>query len=345
MKIWINALEQGQKLSSLQYKSLLQSRDADITEHLTQSAARVATSNFEHKIFVRGLIEISNDCTNNCYYCGIRCSNREVQRYSLSMEQILECCRVGHECGIRTFVLQSGENRRLSIDWLVDVVSQIRHLYPQNAITLSLGEMSEESYRRLYEAGANRYLLRHEAINPELYAKIHPRSMSHSHRIESLFKLKEIGYQTGSGFMVGVPHQRIDDIVEDIEFLAQFQPQMIGIGPFIPHAQTPFSEMGAGDIDLTLKVISLVRLMNPKALIPSTTALATLSPEGRNLGILAGANVVMPNLSPLEIRSHYALYNNKTYSGAESAEGLRLLASEFNNIGYTLSLDRGDYKE
>jgi biotin synthase len=266
-----------------------------------------------------------------------------VSRYSLSRETILSCCREGYALGFRTFVLQGGEDVSQTDDWVAETVACIRQEFPDCAITLSLGEKSEETYRRFYNAGANRYLLRHETFNEAHYGKLHPSEMNQTHRLQCLQWLKDIGYQTGTGIMVGSPGQTIDHLVEDILFIERFQPQMIGIGPFIPHADTPFANEPAGSIELTLKLLSIFRLMHPSALIPSTTALASLSPDGRERGILAGANVVMPNLSPSSVREKYSLYNHKAAFGSEAAEGLKLLEEQLNKIGYKISYLRGDH--
>ncbi len=311
---------------------------------LQEAAREIAIANFGHGVFLRGLIEISNYCRNDCRYCGIRRSNRCVERYRLNGETILACCETGYRIGLRTFVLQGGEDPTMTDEFLVPVITQIREKYPECAITLSLGERSEASYRALFEAGANRYLLRHETVNPVLYGDLHPEGMSLENRLNSLRTLKKIGFQTGTGFMVGVPGQTIEDIAEDLAFIRDLQPEMIGIGPFIPHSDTPLGHAPAGSVELTLASLSIARAICPTALIPSTTALASLSTDGRIRGILAGANVVMPNLSPVEERSKYSLYDGKAAFGAEAAEGIHMLERELNAVGYHISWDRGDYK-
>lgn len=345
MNRWIDSLRDNRHLPAEGYRDILLCEDSGTNEYLREEAQRIAQQSFGRDIFIRGLIEITNICRNDCLYCGIRRSNTVVKRYSLSKQTIMECCKEGYRLGIRTFVLQGGENPAMTDSFLVDVVAQIRREYPDCAITLSLGEKSYEEYKRLFDAGANRYLLRHETANKHHYSLLHPSEMSFDNRVQCLEWLKQIGYQTGTGIMVGSPHQTIDNLVEDILFIEQFQPQMIGIGPFIPHNCTPFGDQKAGSIEMTLKLISIFRLIAPSALIPSTTALATLSPQGRELGILSGANVVMPNLSPLTDRANYALYNNKAYSGAEASEGLALLERQLNNIGYKISFERGDFSK
>ncbi len=339
----IDRLRDSHTIEESDYRELLLCEDREVLEYLTLQAREVSHARFSNRVFVRGLIEITNRCRNGCYYCGIRSANRNVKRYSLSKEVILECCREGYKLGFSTFVLQGGEDPTMSVDWLVDVVREIRAEFADCAITLSLGEMSRESYERLFEAGANRYLLRHESHSAELYNMLHPSALSHSNRLRSLHDLKEIGYQTGTGFMVGAPKQSVDHLVEDILYIERLSPEMIGIGPFIPHHETPFAQERAGSVEMTLKLISIFRLMKPSALIPSTTALATLSPDGRERGILAGANVVMPNLSPRTLRSQYSLYDNKAAFGEESAEGLASLERQMAGIGYEVSYERGDY--
>ena len=343
MKRLIDKLHQAHTLSAEEYRSLLFCEDPESLGHLQAKAQQTTIDRFGRNVFIRGLIEISNRCRNNCLYCGIRKSNTMVSRYSLSQETILSCCREGYALGFRTFVLQGGEDVSQTDGWVEKTVSAIRREFPDCAITLSLGEKSKEAYQRFYDAGANRYLLRHETFNEAHYGKLHPSEMSRKHRLQCLEWLKEIGYQTGTGIMVGSPGQTVEHLVEDLLFIERFQPEMIGIGPFIPHADTPFAHEAAGSIDLTLKLIAVFRLMHPSALIPSTTALATLSPDGRERGILAGANVVMPNLSPSSVREKYTLYNHKAAFGSEAAEGLELLEEQLNRIGYKISYLRGDH--
>lgn len=343
MKQLIDKLRREHSLTGEEYASLLSCRDAGILAHLQRQAQEVALARFGNKVFIRGLIEIGNRCRNNCFYCGIRKGNPSVARYGLTRETILECCREGYASGFRTFVMQGGEDRSQTDEWTEQTVAAIRREFPDCAITLSLGEKSREAYERFFRAGANRYLLRHETHNEQHYRRLHPEEMSLSHRLQCLQWLKEIGYQTGTGIMVGSPGQCTEHLVEDLLFIGQFQPEMIGIGPFIPHHDTPFAAEPAGSVEMTLKLLSIFRLMHPSALIPSTTALATLSPDGRERGILAGANVVMPNLSPREQREKYALYDNKAAFGAEAAEGLRNLAQRLETIGYRISTEKGDF--
>lgn len=344
MKRLIDKLRHEQGLSGEEYAALLTCRDADTLLYMQQQAREVARTHFGNAVFIRGLIEVGNRCCNNCYYCGIRKGNTTVARYALSRESILACCREGYALGFRTFVMQGGEDPAMTDEWTEETVAAIRNEFPDCAITLSLGEKTREAYERFFRAGANRYLLRHETHNEEHYRKLHPEEMSLKHRLQCLQELKEIGYQTGTGIMVGSPGQTLTHLVEDLLFIEQFHPEMIGIGPFIPHHGTPFASEPAGSVEMTLRLLSIFRLMHPSALIPSTTALATLSADGRERGILAGANVVMPNLSPREQREKYALYDNKAAFGAEAAEGLRNLAQRLEAIGYRISTDRGDYK-
>lgn len=339
----IDKLRRERKLNAEEYKALLLCQDAEVLEYLQRQAQEETLARFGNKIFIRGLIEISNRCRNNCYYCGIRKENRNIARYELTQDEILACCREGYQIGFRTFVLQGGEAPEAKDDRIAETVTAIRREFPDCAITLSLGERSREAYERFFQAGANRYLLRHETHNGQHYRKLHPAEMLLAHRLQCLDQLKEIGYQVGTGIMVGSPHQTIDHLVEDIRFIEQFRPEMIGMGPFIPHRDTPFATSPPGDMELTLKLLSIFRLMLPAALIPATTALATLAPNGRERGILAGANVVMPNLSPPAQRAKYSLYDNKASMGAEAAEGLKRLEEELKKIGYEISKERGDY--
>lgn len=348
MKSLIDKLRRERTLSAEEYKALLLCRDAATLEYLQRQAQEETLARFGNRIFIRGLIEITNRCRNNCYYCGIRRENRNIARYELTQDEILHCCREGYSLGFRTFVLQGGEAPEQKDDRMVETVAAIRREFSDCAITLSLGEKPRDTYERFFRAGANRYLLRHETHNEAHYRLLHPGSgekggMSLQHRLQCLQWLKEIGYQVGTGIMVGSPYQTVDHLVEDILFIERFRPEMIGMGPFIPHHDTPFSTVPPGSMELTLKLLSIFRLMHPAALIPATTALATLAPDGRERGILAGANVVMPNLSPQEQRKKYTLYNNKASLGAEAAEGLQQLEEKLAAIGYRKSKERGDY--
>ena len=344
MKQWIDKLRQERTLSPEELRQLLTGCDADTLRYINKQAQEVALRHFGNKIYIRGLIEVSNCCRNNCYYCGIRKGNPNIERYRLSRESILNCCKQGYELGFRTFVLQGGEDPALTNDQIEMTVARIRQEYPDCAITLSLGEKSREAYERFFRAGANRYLLRHETYNESHYRQLHPAEMSGKQRLQCLADLKDIGYQTGTGIMVGSPGQTVEHIIEDILFIEKLQPEMIGIGPFLPHHDTPIAQYPSGTVERTILLLSIFRLMHPSALIPATTALATLIPDGRERGILAGANVVMPNLSPREERRKYELYNDKASLGAESAEGLATLQKQLNTIGYEISTERGDFK-
>ena len=294
------------------------------------------------KVYIRGLIEFTNYCKNDCYYCGIRNSNKTAERYRLSKEDILACCKEGYSLGFRTFVLQGGEDSFYTDELLCSVISEIRKNYPDCAITLSIGEKKKQSYKAFFEAGANRYLLRHETADNAHYSKLHPAYMSLENRKRCLFDLKEIGYQVGSGFMVGSPFQTMDNIISDLRFLQELKPDMIGIGPYITHAETPFAGYSNGSLELTLRLISILRLLFPYALIPSTTALGTIAPNGRELGLKAGANVVMPNLSPVKFRKLYDLYENKICTGEEAAQCRGCLEQRVKNAGYQIVTDIGN---
>lgn len=344
MKQWIvNKLQQDRTLLPEEFRQLLSGCDAETLRYINERAREVTLRQFGNKIYIRGLIEVSNCCRNNCYYCGIRKGNPNIERYRLSEESILECCRQGYELGFRTFVLQGGEDAALTDERMEAIVVHIRRSFPDCAITLSLGEKSREVYERFFRAGANRYLLRHETYDEAHYRQLHPAEMSAKRRLRCLQDLKEIGYQTGTGVMVGSPGQTVEHLVQDILFIERLRPEMIGIGPFLPHHDTPFAGLPNGTVEQTLLLLSIFRLMHPSALIPATTALATLAPDGRERGILAGANVVMPNLSPREERKKYELYNDKASLGAESAEGLAALQKQLQTIGYEISFDRGDF--
>lgn len=338
----IDKLRKNRKLSLEEYQTLIQGYSPEITEYAAAEAVNVRQQIYGNKVYVRGLIEISNICKNDCYYCGIRKSNPNCDRYRLSKEEILECCREGYELGFRTFVMQGGEDGYYTDDILCDVVSAIHQSFPDCAITLSMGERTKESYGKLYEAGAGRYLLRHETAEKEHYAKLHPKQMSYENRLRCLKDLKEIGYQVGCGFMVGSPYQSSLSLAMDLKFVEEFQPDMCGIGPFIPHKDTIFKEEKAGSVEMTCYLLSLIRLIYPPVLLPATTALGTLDRKGREKGILSGANVVMPNLSPLSVRKKYELYNNKISSGQESAQGLEELKVRMKEISYEVVCEKGD---
>ncbi len=313
-------------------------------EELRQAAQQTAQAVFGNKIYIRGLVEISSICKRDCRYCGLRRSNPNAVRYRLAPEQILSCCEKGYALGFRTFVLQGGEDGFFSDEVVCGVVREIKRRCPDCAVTLSLGERGDESFRRLYAAGADRYLLRHETADLAHYAKLHPDSMSGAERQRQLFVLKQTGFQTGAGFMVGSPYQTAENLADDLLFLKKLQPQMCGIGPFIPHKDTEFRDFSQGSLELTLTLLAVIRLMHPHILLPATTALGTIHPQGRELGIMHGANVVMPNLSPLEHRKDYAIYDNKICTGDEAAECIRCLSVRMKRIGYQIVTERGDYR-
>lgn len=342
MRNLITKIEQSGELTRAEWISLIEGRSPDIAEFLFERAREVRHRFYNHDVYIRGLIEFTNYCKNDCFYCGIRRGNHLAHRYRLTKEEILDCCMKGYDLGFRTFVLQGGEDVFFIDEVLVDIVHCIRTRFPDCAITLSIGERSYESYRRLYEAGADRYLLRHETFDSTHYSKLHPESLTAEHRQKCLWDLKEIGYQVGTGFMVGSPYQTSENLADDMLFLKKLNPQMVGIGPFIPHHDTPFNKHNAGTLELTLFMLGLIRLMLPKVLLPSTTALGTIDPTGREKGILAGANVVMPNLSPTDVRKDYLLYDNKICTGDEAAECRACLERRMESIGYQVTVARGD---
>ncbi|SKA90288.1 iron-only hydrogenase maturation protein HydE [Clostridium sp. USBA 49] len=343
LKELIDKLENKRILSLEEFIELLSNFTEETSNYLFEKARNTSKKYFGNKIYTRGLIEFTNYCKNDCFYCGIRRSNVDVERYRLSKEDILNCCENGYELGFRTFVLQGGEDLHYSDDYIVEIVSEIKKRFPDTAITLSIGEKSYESYEKYYKAGADRYLLRHETANFKHYSMLHPENQTAKARQQCLRDLKKIGYQVGAGFMVGSPYQTIENIAEDLIFINDLQPQMVGIGPFIPHHATPFSDFPQGSLDMTLFLIGILRLMIPNLLIPATTALGTIDPNGREKGILAGANVVMPNLSPVKVRKQYLLYDNKICTGEEAAECRFCLANRMKKIGYELAVDRGDF--
>lgn len=333
------------QLNKAQLAELITDFSEEDRLYAQEKARKVTEDRFGKKIFIRGLIEFTNICKNNCYYCGIRCANRQVTRYRLTKEQILHCCEEGYQCGFRTFVLQGGEDPYFDDDRLCDIVTAIRTAYPDCAITLSVGERSRESYQKLYEAGADRYLLRHETANEGHYRTLHPCQMTLENRMRCLRDLKEIGYQTGCGMMVGSPGQTAENLAEDLIFIRTFCPEMVGIGPFLPQKDTPFAKEKAGSVELTLFLLSLIRLMLPDVLLPATTALGSAEEDGRIRGILAGANVYMPNLSPEENRDKYLLYDNKAGLRDDAAYVLERLEEKLGVYGYEIEIGRGDYEK
>lgn len=338
----IDKLETTSRLTKEEWITLIENRNHDTARYLFAKARDWQQKYFGNRIYTRGLIEFTNYCKNDCYYCGIRRSSHSAERYRLTKEQIMDCCETGYQLGFRTFVLQGGEDGWFTQLKLEEIVRAIKENYPDCAITLSLGERSKESYQGLFEAGADRYLLRHETADSTHYKSLHPPELSAERRQQCLWDLKEIGYQTGTGFMVGSPGQTAAHLAQDMLFIRELEPHMVGIGPFVPHHDTPFAQETGGTVELTLFMIGLLRIMLPKLLLPATTALGTIDPQGREQGILAGANVVMPNLSPSTVREKYQLYDNKICTGDEAAECRACLSRRMESIGYELVVDRGD---
>ena len=344
MKKLIDRLHATGSLDREQWIQLLSERSEETDQYARDLGNKVRQQIYGNDIYVRGLVEFTNYCKNDCYYCGIRRSNKNAQRYRLTEEDILLCCQQGYELGFRTFVLQGGEDGYYTDERLLSIIHKIKAEYPDCALTLSIGEKSEESYRDYREAGVDRYLLRHETADEEHYGKLHPSSMSCEHRKNCLRTLKKLGFQTGAGFMVGAPYQRVENLADDFLFLKELNPEMVGIGPFIPHQDTPFHGEKSGTLEDTLFYLALLRLMLPHVLLPATTALGTIHPKGREMGVLSGANVVMPNLSPVSVRKKYMLYDGKICTGDEAAECRHCLSRRMEQIGCQIISDRGDYK-
>ena len=340
----LDKLEAEGSLTLDEYELLIENRSDEAVSIARERAVALRKKHYGNTVFIRGLIEISNICKNNCLYCGIRRGNTDCERYRLNEQEILACCDEGYELGFRTFVMQGGEDPHFTDEVLCGIVKKIKSKYPDCAVTLSMGERSRASYEALFAAGADRYLLRHETANSEHYSKLHPSEMSYDERMRCLCDLKDIGFQTGCGFMVGSPYQTNADIARDLKFIEEFKPHMCGIGPFIPHKATEFANEMAGSVELTCYLLSIVRIIRPTILLPSTTALGSLDDFGREKGIMAGANVVMPNLSPMDNRAKYELYNNKLCTKAESAQALDELKERISSIGYKIVSDRGDAK-
>lgn len=344
MKELIDRLGAEGSLPGREWVRLLSGWTDKDREYAAKKARAVCGRIYGKQVFVRGLIEFTNYCRNDCYYCGIRRGNEKANRYRLSREEILDCCETGYRLGFRTFVLQGGEDPWFTSERMTGIIREIKKRYPDCAVTLSIGERTEEEYRAYREAGADRYLLRHETADPVHYGRLHPKEMSYDRRMLCLKQLKRLGYQTGCGFMVGSPGQTAGMLAQDMEWIHRLKPQMVGIGPFIPQKDTPFGREAAGGLELTLFLLSLIRIMEKDVLLPATTALGTIHPQGRELGILAGANVVMPNLSPPDVRKKYLLYDNKISTGSEAAECRADLEARMKAIGYEVVTARGDWK-
>ena len=343
MRGLIDALRRERVLPRAELAGLIREISDGDMPYLFDAARETARSRFGNRIYTRGLIEFTNYCRCDCYYCGIRRSNRQAERYRLTQEEILACCRAGYALGFRTFVLQGGEDPYFTDERICELVRAIKSSWPDCAVTLSIGEKEHSSYRLYRKAGADRYLLRHETASPAHYRRLHPPEQTPQRRRQCLWSIKGLGYQVGAGFMVGSPYQTPENLADDLLFLHELSPQMAGIGPFIPHHQTPFSAFPAGTLRQTLLMVALTRLILPNALLPATTALGTIAPDGRERGVLAGANVVMPNLSPVGVRKQYALYDNKICTGDEAAECRACLQNRMRSIGYELAVDRGDF--
>ena len=344
MKNLIDKLEETHSLTNEEFVLLLSHTSEPLSEYLFEKSRKMTQKYFGNRIYTRGLIEFTNHCNSNCLYCGIRRANSNIDRYRLSKDEIMDCCREGYSLGFRTFVLQGGEDSFYTDSKMIDIISTIKESYPDCALTLSIGEKSKATYKAFYDAGADRYLLRHETANEDHYNKLHPKIQTLQSRKECLWALKDIGYQVGTGFMVGSPFQTFENLAEDLLFIKELSPEMIGIGPFIPHHDTPFADKAKGSFELTLFLIGILRLLIPNSLIPATTSLGTINPMGREKGVLAGANVVMPNLSPVSVRKKYELYDNKICTGEEAAECRLCLQNRMQSIGYEIVKDRGDFK-
>lgn len=340
----IDKLNREKKLESAQWHKLISSFSKEDKEYARNIAQKITEEKFGNKVFFRGIIEFSNICNNDCLYCGIRHSNDKASRYCLTKKEIMLSCKEGYKLGYRTFVLQGGENEFVKSENFINLIRDIKSKYPDCAITLSVGECERKFYEEMYLAGADRYLLRHESADEEHYKKLHPKDMSLKNRIRCLRDLKEIGFQTGCGIMVGSPYQTPETLVKDMEFICEFNPAMVGIGPFIPHKDTPFANFETGSQDLTLFLLSLIRIMNEDILLPATTALGTVDQEGLIKGIQSGCNVIMPNVSPQNVRKKYMLYNEKLGTNFSAKESLEFLKTQMKSINREIVVGRGDHK-
>lgn len=337
-------LEREHVLSKEEFVALISAQSPELSECIFEKAVKARKREYGNAVYVRGLVEFTSYCKNNCYYCGLRCGNKNAERYRLSEEEILACCKEGYALGFRTFVFQGGEDPFYTPDRIEHLVRSVKALYPDCAVTLSVGEHTKETYAKWFAAGADRYLLRHETAEPAHYSRLHPAALSLENRKRCLTDLKSIGYQVGCGFMVGSPGQTAECLAEDMLFIHSLQPEMVGIGPFIPQHDTPFAHEPSGTLEQTLFLLAIIRLMLPQVLLPATTALGTIHPQGREKGVLAGANVCMPNLSPAAVRKKYALYDGKLCTGDEAAQSKSSLEKRMRSIGYEVVTSRGDHK-
>lgn len=344
MKALIDRLEQQRTLTDPEFLTLITMDDPDTDAYLARRAETVRLQHYGNAVYIRGLIEFTNCCKNDCHYCGIRRGNGHCQRYRLTEEEILSCCHAGYDLGFRTFVLQGGEDPYFTRQRITSLIRSIKAAHPDCAVTLSVGEKDRDTYQEWFDAGADRYLLRHETADPDHYRLLHPKELSLENRMHCLQDLKDIGYQVGCGFMVGSPGQTPEMILKDFRYIQSLQPQMVGIGPFIPHQDTIFRNEAPGSAALTLRLLAMLRLMLPDVLLPATTALGTVLGDGRQQGMRYGCNVVMPNLSPADVRKKYALYEGKISAGEEAAESVALLKKSMEAIGYQVVTDRGDWK-
>lgn len=340
----IEKLYQTSVLEESELLYLLENYSKEAAKLLAQRANEVRLKNYGDKVYLRGLVEFTNYCHRHCKYCGIRSENKKVSRYRLLEGEIIDCINRGYELGYRTVVLQGGEDVYYTDDKLVALLERIKDKWPEIAITLSIGEKSYAAYKRYFEAGAERYLLRHETASDALYKSLHPH-MSYENRMRCLSDLKDIGYQVGTGFIVGLPGQTAAHLVQDLMFIKAFKPHMVGIGPFMPQKDTPLGTMPAGTADMTTYLISILRLLQGDLLLPATTSLGSIDPLGREKGLKAGANVVMPNLSPVEVREKYALYDGKVCTGDEAAQCRRCIEKRIEQAGYKVDMGRGDHKK
>lgn len=339
----VDKLEEERNLSDAELAYILESTDEKTDEYLAERARAVRETYYGKDVYIRGLIEFTNYCKNNCYYCGIRLGNKNAERYRLTEEQILSCSDIGYDLGFRTFVLQGGEDPYFTDERIISIIHELKKRHPDCAVTLSIGEREKKSYQAFFDVGADRYLLRHETADKTHYEKLHPREMSFEHRMQCIRDLKEIGYQVGCGMMVGSPFQTTEKLIKDLRFIQELKPDMVGIGPFIPHHDTEYADFSQGSVGMTLRLLSVIRLILPDVLLPATTALGTADALGREKGLLAGANVVMPNLSPTDVRGKYLLYDNKICTGDEAAECIRCLQMRVDSVGYHVVESRGDH--
>jgi biotin synthase len=313
---------------------------ADDAAELFAMADDIRKRYFKDEVHIRGIIEFSNYCMKNCFYCGLRRDNKTIERYRISEDEIIDTALKAGELGYKTILLQSGEDGGYTIEGLCAIIKRIRSNL-DCAITLSLGEKSFDEYRSLRDAGADRYLLRFETSDRGLFNKLKPDS-SYENRLDCIKNLKKLGFQVGSGFMVGLPGQTYEILADDILLLRELDLDMIGIGPFLSHHNTPLGNSASGTLDLTLRALAIIRILMPDVHIPATTAMGTVEKGGREKALQCGANVIMPNVTPIKYRKYYEIYPNKICIDDAPSDCRACIEGMLKSLGRAAATNKGD---